>query len=100
MSLEDALTYDCAGDLGTAALFYEEVVSTGNASLESILNLAILYWQATDVGMAASKGLSPDFVAKAGRRFPQLLEEARRRFPGSLEVPFWQRYIAWADLGE
>lgn len=64
------------------------------------MNLALLYWQATDPGMAAGKKLAPEFFAKAGSRLPKLLDEAKRRFPASTEARFWAKYIAWADLGE
>lgn len=100
MSLQDAVAADRRGELKLAAAGYEEVLTGGEASLEVLLNLAVLYWQATDTGMAAAKKLSPDFLATAGRRFPELLAEAERRFPTSTEPRFWRRYIAWADLGE
>jgi hypothetical protein len=100
MTNGDAFTADRAGDLQVAASRYEELLASGGATLETVLNLAVLYWQATDTGMAAAQRLPPEFLATAGRRFPELLEEAARRFPMSTEVRFWRRYIAWADLGE
>jgi hypothetical protein len=100
MKLQDAVAADRKGELQLAAARYEEMLAAGEASLEVLLNLAVLYWQATDTGMAAAKKLSPDFLATAGRRFPELLAEAQRRFPTSTEPRFWRRYIAWADLGE
>lgn len=100
MKLLEAIAADRRGELQSAAARYEEVLATGEPSLEVLLNLAILYWQATDAGMAAAKKLSPGFLATAGRRFPELLAEAERRFPTSTEPHFWRRYIAWADLGE
>jgi hypothetical protein len=95
-----ALAADRAGEIESAAALYEEVVATGHSSLRVLLNLALLYWQATDPGMAAAKKLTPGFLATAGRRIPELLAEAQRRFPKSTEVRFWRLYIAWADLGE
>jgi hypothetical protein len=100
MTLQDAVAADRKGELQLAAAGYEEVLAGGEASLEVLLNLAVLYWQATDTGMAAAKKLSPDFLATAGQRFPELLAEAQRRYPASTEPRFWRRYIAWADLGE
>lgn len=100
MKLQDALAADRKGELQLAAALYEDVLAGGEASLEALLNLAILYWQATDTGTVAAKKLSPDFLATAGRRLPELLAEAERRFPTSVEPRFWRRYIAWADLGE
>lgn len=100
MSVLDALAADRAGEIEAAAARYENVLVAGERSLQILLNLALLYWQATDVGLAASNKLSPDFLATADRRFPCLLEEAQRLFPESTEPRFWKRYIAWADLGE
>lgn len=100
MTMNDALIADREGSLKRAASSYEELLIAGMADLETLLNLAVLYWQATDPGMAAAQKLSPDFLEKAGQRFPQLLAEAERRFPARSEPRFWRRYIAWADLGE
>lgn len=100
MTLDDAWAADRKAELKLAAVRYEEVLAGGEASLEVLLNLAVVYWQATDTGVAAAKKLSPDLLATAGRRIPELLEEARRRWPTSTEPRFWRRYIAWADLGE
>lgn len=100
MTSDDAVSADRAGQLRVAASRYEELLASGVAPLETLLNLAVLYWQATDPGTAASQRLPPEFLATAGRRFPELLEEAERRFPMSSEARFWRRYIAWADLGE
>jgi len=100
MTFQDALDADRKGELQLAATGYEAVLAGGEASLEVLLNLAVLYWQATDTGMAAAKKLNPDFLATAGRRFSELLTEAQTRFPMSTEPRFWRRYIAWADLGE
>lgn len=100
MKLREALAADREGELPLAAARYEEALAGGEASLEVLLDLAVLCWQATDAGTAAGKKLSPDFLATAGRRFPELLAEAQRRFPTSAEPRFWKRHIAWADLCE
>ena len=100
MSLSDAHAADRAGSVESAAARYEEVLAAGDYSLQVLLNLALLYWQATDPGLAAAKNIGPDFLTRAGRRTPELLEEATRLYPGSTAPRFWKRYIAWADLGE
>jgi hypothetical protein len=100
MNFSEALEADQAGELEIAAARYENVLAAGERSLKVLLNLALLYWQATDVGIAAEGRLGPDFIATSGRRVPELLEEAQRRFPESTEARFWKRYIAWADLGD
>jgi hypothetical protein len=100
MTVDDALRADRAGDLKRAASHYEDLLAGGAAEPDTLLNLAVLYWQATDPGMAAAQKLPSEFLAKAGKRFPELIAEAERRFPGWTEPRFWRRYIAWADLGE
>jgi len=100
MSLEDAASADRRGDIELAAALYEQALVSNESSLASLLDLAILYWQATDPGMAAAKELSPSFLETASRRFHELLAEAERRYPSSTEPRFWRKYIAWADLGE
>jgi tetratricopeptide (TPR) repeat protein len=100
MSLSDARAADRAGELESAAARYEEALAAGDNALQLLLDLALLYWQSTDPGLAAAKDLDPDFLKRAGRRTPELLEEAARAFPGSTAVRFWKRYMAWADLGE
>lgn len=100
MSFAEALAAERVGDIESASVRYEEALMADCASLDVLLNLVVLYWQSTDVGLAAAKALSPSFLARAGSRIPQLLDEAERRFPASTEVRFWRRYIAWADLGE
>jgi len=99
MSFSEALASDRVGELESAAALYETVLDEGDRSLRVILNLALLYWRATDFGLATHKRLSHAFFHRAFRRFPELLEEAQRRFPESTEVRFWSRYTAWTDLG-
>jgi hypothetical protein len=96
VTLSDALTADRAGEYESAAALYEETLRAGTASLEVILNLALLYWQASDPG---TPGLGREFLSMADRRLPELLDEACRRFPDSTAARFWSRYIAWADWG-
>ncbi len=100
MSLADAIAADQAGSLEVAAAAYEVVVAADERNLVALLNLAVLYWQATDFGLSTAKKLDPKFVGYAGTRFPVLLTEAERAFPESTEVQFWMKYIPWADLGE
>ncbi|WP_050726527.1 hypothetical protein [Vulgatibacter incomptus] len=100
MTFQDALIADRAGDLQLAASRYEELISQEEAPFAVLMNLAVLYWQATDPGMVGAKSLTPNFSATASRRIPELLTEAERRFSGRSEPRFWRRYIDWADLGD
>lgn len=58
MSLAQAVAADRAGQLVEAADLYEALLSGGEDSLETLLDLAILYWQATDFGTVAALDLS------------------------------------------
>lgn len=100
MSLSDALARDRAGEVESAAARYEDVLAAGDRSLLVLLNLALLYWQATDPGLAAAKDIGAGFLTKAGRRAPELLDQATRLYPGSTAARFWKWYIDWADMGE
>lgn len=100
MSLASAMALDRAGHIERAATDYEEVIAAGEAPLAVLLDLALLYWQATDPGLAAAGHIDPLFMTVAGGRCEELLVDAERRFPRSTAVRFWKRYIAWADLGE
>lgn len=100
MSLREAILPDRRGDLASAANQYEQELTKGRPTLHVLLDLAVLYWQTTDVGLAAAQGLTPELLATASTRFPTLLAEARRRFPERTAPRFWQKYITWADLSE
>ncbi len=100
MSVSEAREADRHGDIVNAAALYEAALQAEEWSIEAVLDLIVLYWQATDPGEAAARHLSRDFLDIAGRRIPELLREAQRRYPGHGEVAFWTSYIAWADLGD
>jgi hypothetical protein len=100
MRLTEALVLDRQGRIQEAAAAYETVLQEAPDHLEGMLNLLVLYWQATDYGTSAAARLSPEFVDLAGRRLRELLASAHKRFPGRPEVVFWAKYIAWADFGD
>lgn len=99
MSVSDARAADRAGALQSAAAQYEDAIAAGDHSPHLLLALALPYWQATDPGLAAANRLDEGFLAKAGRRMPELLEQATRAYPESAAIRFWRRYISWTDLG-
>lgn len=98
MTLESALSVDRSGRYMLAASLYESLAAGGTADLETLLNLAVLYWRATDFGIAAGQRLPPEFFHMAALRCRELLAEAERRFPESTAPRFWRKYIDWADL--
>ena len=99
MSLSEAIHADREGRVEDAASLYESALASAEPNLTVFLNLSLLYWQSTDVGFATERRLSPEFVERAGKRFPELLHEMKRVFPSSTEARFWDRYIGWTDLG-
>lgn len=98
MSVAEALAADRRGDLVHAADLYEQIAAEPTCSLEVLLNLACLYWQATDPGNPA--GRDRGFFERAAMRTPEILTRARNEPPTSGDAWFWHRYVAWADLGE
>lgn len=85
-------------DVVSAVAAYE--ASYAESSLDSLIDLAVLYWQITDFGFWTARGLPKALVSTAGVRLDEVLRDADERFPGAPQVEFWRRYIAWADLGE
>jgi hypothetical protein len=95
-----ALTADENGRFQQAATAYETHLASSPGDLEAILNLAILYWQATEAGACVGGGPSTEFVSGARNRVSELLEDASQRFAARAEVRFWRRYISSIRLGE
>ena len=94
-----ALEADRAGQIVRALELYEEAAEA-EPSLDMLVNMAVLYWQVTDYGFWTGHHLPSELVGVAGARIFQILDLAQSRFPGSPQVEFWRKYIAWADLGE
>jgi hypothetical protein len=99
MTFDDALRLDREGRMEDATLAYEALLSHDPRNVTAIVNLIVLYWQATDFGVSATRDLSTSFVARAGERLQELLASANERFAEDPQVWFWRKYIAWADLG-
>lgn len=99
MSVVAAIAADRSGAIVEAADLYEEAIGGGDQSASVLLDLLVLYWQATDVGLSSAKRLGVEFIARSGRRCVALLAEAQRMHPRNAEVEFWARYIWWTDFG-
>ncbi|MDP3938768.1 MAG: hypothetical protein Q8R92_11630 [Deltaproteobacteria bacterium] len=99
-ALANALALDTAQDLPAAAREYERAVRDVGATLETYLNLAVLYFVLVDPGEASTRGLSADFVNAAWRRATELLEEASDRFGSNSEIEFWKRYFRFVVVGD
>src|SRR5687768_4812072 len=93
-----AFEAECRDDIVGAVAAYEAAYA--ESSLDSLIDLAVLYWQVTDFGFWTTRGLPKALVSTAGTRLDEVLHDADERFPGAPQVEFWRKYIAWADLGE
>jgi hypothetical protein len=49
MNLSDAIAADRAGNVVSAATLYEKILATSGLPLRALLDLAVLYWQSTDL---------------------------------------------------
>ncbi len=102
-SLRDkARLLDERDDIVGAAAAYEELLSSGEASVDDLIALALIYWATADSGIAASKGISRDAEHHARRRLEEVLGEAVRRDPANCEAKFWTMYcsgIMYAEPG-
>jgi hypothetical protein len=97
--LDEALKLDVDQKIESAAKYYELAIQSDDPPIECYVNLAVLYWESTDFGFNTGHNLSPEFVHKAGDRYPLILNDAIIRFRDHNEVIFWQYYSAWISLG-
>jgi hypothetical protein len=100
MSLTDALAADRAGKTVLAADLYEKTLNDSPTNVPAFANLLVLYWQATDFGIASHENLSRDFIEHAGNRLREMQDVAKRNMVDVPEARFWVKYIAWAEKGE
>jgi hypothetical protein len=101
MSAEaDALRFDAENKPLPAIDAYEDAITEGTASLESYLNLAVLYLKCADFGYAAGHRI-PDALLDGGfGKALDTLRRARERFGPRPEVRFWELYIPYIYLGD
>lgn len=100
MNITEAIRLEESRQFEAAAKIYEAVLADDPNSVKALVNLTVLYWQATDLGFSAGHALAPDFVKRAGDRLHALLNDANVSAPAPVEMQFWKKYIAWADLAE
>jgi hypothetical protein len=96
---EAARQAEAADRIEEAARQYEDGLSLNPDDIEARVDLAVLYWQATDYGVSSSRGLPKPFVAAAGKRYLELLQQGLGRFPANPVLRFWSAYTEWTDLG-
>ena len=98
--VQRAVGADEQGDVRAAIALYEEAIACGLADLDVYLNLASIYWQASDPGFSAGHALTGECINQAWERKLRLLDEAARLWPDEPETEFWRLYMGWADLNE
>ena len=92
-SLRDkARLLDERDDIVSAAAAYEELLSSGEARVEDLIELALVYWRTADSGVAAGKGIPLELELHARMRLEQVLAEAVRQDPTNCEANFWAMY--------
>src|SRR6185312_8973517 len=98
MSVREALKAESEGRIELAAGLYESCLQAEGLPAEYLVNLIVLYWQATDPGIAAAHQFDA-FMTRAAERMRSLFAFAAQTFPASPEVAFWKKYIDWCDFG-
>ena len=91
--LEEAITADAQKMPIQASLKYESLIQTGQANLDSYINLAVLYFVCLDFGYEIANKLPEDFVLTSRNRVFEILEIADSRFGYSEEIDFWSIYF-------
>jgi len=74
------------------AAAYEELIASEEATVDDRVDAAMVYWAASDFGLAAAKRLPEGFEWHALDRWQAILTEAVRRDPTHCEARFWEMY--------
>lgn len=83
-----------------AAEAYERAIMENDASLDTFLNLAVLYFECTDGGYAAQHRLPNEFMRSSFERANDILTKAEARFGKHPEIDFWRYYFKYVVLGD
>ncbi len=97
---EEAARWDAMDQPLEAAKLYETAITEPGASLETFLDLAVLYFKCTDPGYFSEHHLADEFVDLAWRRANAVLDHAEIVFGWHPEIAFWRRYFSFVTLGE
>lgn len=98
--VDDALAFDAEDRPLDAIKAYEAAIARSQGSLQSYVNLAVLYFLCTSDGFAGTHGIPPDLVDAAFDKVMVTLDEAEERFGWHPEIQFWRRYVSYHCLGE
>lgn len=99
-----AMGYDGRKDYIPAAYYYELAVMEERTA-NAFIDLAVFYFQFTDIGINTASQLSLDFISTAFARYDLILERGIDAFPSNSEMRFWKLYfrhraVYYDDLSE
>ena len=97
---EEAAKWDAMDQPLEAAKAYESAITESGTTVETFLDLAVLYFKCTDPGYFSQHHLPDDFVDLAWRRANAVLGHAEILFGWHPEIAFWRRYFSFVRLGD
>lgn len=84
-----------------AVKLYEDKISNTEGSLDIYINLAFLYWQfASDFGFAKYHQIEDYWRERGAEKYPELINQARKKYPDSLELKFWEKYFPYRHFND
>lgn len=97
--IQAAIEQDVKGDYIKASELYERSIEIENFS-DAYINLAVLYFQFTDVGINATSHLPLKFIKKSFSRYEEVINEGINKFPNNSEMKFWKKYFNYRAIGD
>lgn len=95
----EAVEQDTRGNYIRASELYERAIEEDEGP-DAFINLAVLYFQFTDVGINAHLQLPLGFVHRAMSRFDEVVNRGIAKFPDNAELRFWKKYFRFSSLGD
>jgi hypothetical protein len=96
--IERAAAFDAADQPLEAIAAYGDAIRSADASLDTYLDLAGLYFTCRDYGYASYHKLPEEVWAHGAREAVNTLDQAEARFGTYPEIVFWRHYIQWIYL--
>ncbi len=97
-----SLTEEINGNYVAAVQFYEAEIANQEASSDTFINLAFLYWSfAFELFEFVIPNNIPDSWSEMGaNRYGKILDLGAQKFPENMEIIFWKRYFSHIIFGE
>ena len=93
-----AVQADISQNILKAAKLYEKAIKSKSPNVDSFINLAVLYWDATDFGKSVT--LPRPFFDIAATRYPQVISLGLELFEDNPELLFWEDYCKAIRIGD